>query len=243
MNRPVKLVTCIALYGFSSLLAAQNPDLVLVTEDYPPFNIVHPQTHKISGISTEKVVELMHRAGEKMTITAYPWPRAFQMGKEEANTCVFSTTRTPEREPLFKWIGPLVKHNWVVFKRADDTRTPKTLEEIRSNVIGTYHDDAVEKYLSGNGFKTDQANKDSENPRKLLYKRFDFWATGELLGLAILKEQGLSGQVLPLFHFKQTDMYLACNPGMAQSRIDHFNRLLRDMDNDGTSSGIERKYR
>src|SRR3954447_13364744 len=77
--------------------------LTLTTEDYPPFNIVDPQTKGVTGISFDKVTELMRRASEPYTITAYPWSRAYQMALDSNDTCVFSTTRTPEREPLFKW--------------------------------------------------------------------------------------------------------------------------------------------
>ena len=83
--------------------------LTLTTEDYPPFNIVDPKTGVVTGVATEKVQEMMRRADQRYTITPFPWSRAFQMGQKVPNTCVFSTTRTPERENLFKWVGPLVK--------------------------------------------------------------------------------------------------------------------------------------
>lgn len=222
---------------------ARAQSLMLATEDYPPFNIVHPKTQEVTGISTEKVMEMMQRAGEHYRIRAFPWARAFMMGQKEANTCVFSTTRTPDREALFKWVGPLVKNNWMVFARADDSRRPRTLEELRPYVMGTYRNDAVGEYLVLQGFKTDLANYDADNPRKLLYGRFDFWATGELLGLAILKQQGLGGQIVPLFQFHQSEMYLACHPGIAQERIDRFNQILKEMERDGTVAAIEKKYK
>jgi hypothetical protein len=43
---------------------------ILVTEDYPSFNFVVPKNGEIAGMSTEKVIELMKRAGEKYTLTA-----------------------------------------------------------------------------------------------------------------------------------------------------------------------------
>ncbi len=226
-----------------SALAAETVTLHLTTEDYPPFNIVDARTGRISGIATEKVLELMHRAGEVVSLSAFPWSRSFRMGQQLPNTCVFSTTRTPEREPLFKWVGPLVKNRWVIFARADDPRSPKTLEDLRPYVLGVYRNDAVGEFLAGKGFKTDVANLDADNPRKLLIGRFDFWATGELLGLDILRHQGLSEQIVPLFPFNNTEMYLACNKGMAQKRIDRFNQILHQMERDGTAGAIERKYK
>lgn len=221
----------------------QAQQLVLTTEDYPPFNMMVSGGSEIVGISTEKVRELMRRAKEPYTIKLFPWNRAYQMGRAEPRTCVFSTTRTPEREPLFKWIGPLVKNNWVIFARKNDSRNPHNLDELRDFVLGVYRSDAVGEFLAGRGFKTDVANYDADNPRKLLYHRFDYWATGELLGLAILRQQGLTEQIVPLFQFNQTEMYLACQADMAQEKVDTLNRILREMEKDGSSAAIEQKYR
>ena len=200
-------------------LNATAQTLTLTTEDYFPFDIVDAKTGNFSGISTDKVIELMRRSGEKYTVSAYPWARSIQMARNDADTCVFSTTRTPEREAMFKWIGPIATMNMMIFARADDTRKPKTLENLRPYVIGTYRSDAVGEFFASHSFKTDLANSDNDNPRKLLYGRFDFWATEELHGKAILEKQGLSEKIVPLFRFKQDNLYLACNLGLAQSRI------------------------
>jgi polar amino acid transport system substrate-binding protein len=236
-------LSCILALCLNAHAKAADTTLIFTTENYPPFNMVDPNNDNISGISTEKVKEIMHRAGETYTITAYPWARSFQMARTDANTCVFSTTRSPEREAMFKWVGPLVKNNWYIFARADDRRKPKSLEDLRPYVMGTYRNDAVAEFLTSKGFKTDIANADIDNPRKLLLQRFDFWATGELLGLAILKSQGLQGKIVPRFHFNQTEMYLACHTGIATERIEHFNQILKDMERDGTAAAIEKKYK
>ncbi len=227
--------------SFSVQASAQT--LNLTTEDYPPFNIINTKNGHISGISTEKVRELMQRADQKYTLTAYPWARAFQMARNEPGTCVFSTTRSAEREAMFQWVGPLVRNNWYVFGRAGDSRHPQTLEDLRGYVIGSYRGDAVGEFLALKGFKTDLASTDSDNPRKLLIGRFDFWATGELLGMAILKNQGLSKKIVPLFQFYQADMYLACHNDISPDTILRFNKILKVMERDGSAAAIEKKYK
>jgi polar amino acid transport system substrate-binding protein len=224
--------------------AAQAAALHLVTEDYPPYNMVDAKTRAITGISTDKVAEIMRRAGESYSLAAYPWSRAFHMGQSDADTCVFSTARTPQREKLFRWVGPLVsRYTWVIFGRADDSRRPQSLEELRPFVIGAYRKGAAAEFLAAKGFNTDLANYDSDNPRKLLYGRFDFWAAGKSHGQAILQNQGLSAQVLPLFEFHRGEMYLACQRSMDEERVERYNRILREMEKDGTAAAIERKYR
>jgi polar amino acid transport system substrate-binding protein len=227
-------------------LIAQNAaaqTLTLTTEDYFPFDIVDTKTGTFSGISTDKVLELMRRAGEKYTVAAYPWARSFQMARNNVDTCVFSTTRTPEREAMFKWIGPIAKMNLVIFARVDDKRNPKTLESLRPYVLGTYRNDAIGEFFALHGFKTDLANRDDDNPKKLMYGRFDFWATEELHGKAILEKQGLSDKIAPLFRFKQDNLYLACNLGLSQFRKNRFDQILKKMEHDGTIAAIEKKYK
>lgn len=216
--------------------------LTLTTEEYPPFNMMDARTKTLVGISVEKVTELMRRAHEPNTLDLYPWPRAYQMALQSGDTCVFSTTRTPEREALFAWIGPLVRNDWVIFARADDLRKPKSLADLHPYTLGGYNKDAVGEFLKLQGYKVDFADNDAQNVPKLLAKHIDFWATGELMGHYLAGKAGASIKIVPLFRFKQTELYLACNPSMAPAKVEEFNRILKDMDRDGASAAIERKY-
>lgn len=223
-------------------LGVAGPSLTLTTEDAPPFNMLDPRTGAISGVATDKVIELMQRAGEAYTLTSYPWSRAYLMAQQDKDTCVFSTTRTPERESRFKWVGPLVRNNWVVYARADDTRRPTTLADLHPYILGGYRDDAVGVFLKARGFTVDFANHDAQNVQKLMLKRIDFWPTGELSGQYLIRQNGYRGQIIPLFTFNHTELYLACNPAIDAQRIDRLNRLLQEMNQDGSSAAIERRY-
>jgi len=231
-------VTCLILVCEPS--PAQT--LMLTTEEYPPFNMLDEHTKKPIGITTDKVVELMHRAHEPFTITSYPWSRAYQMALQMANTCVFSTSRTPEREALFTWIGPLAQSDWAIFARAGDVRKPQSLEDVRPFIIGGYNTAATGEYLKQQGYKVDLAPDEALNLHKLLQNHIDFWATGELLGKYLIGKEGLTGQIVPLFKFQRSDLYMACNHAMRPQRAEKFNRILKAMDRDGTSAAIERKY-
>jgi len=216
--------------------------LTLTTEEYPPFNMLDEHTKEPTGITVEKVVEVMRRAREPFTITSYPWPRAYQMALQMENTCVFSTSRTPEREALFTWIGPLAKSDWTIFARANDGRKPRSLEDVRPFTIGGYNNAATGEYLKLHGYTVDLAIDDSLNMQKLLRNRIDFWATGDLLGKYLIGKAGLTDQIVPLFKFELSELYMACNHAMNPQRAEKFNRILKEMDRDGSSAAIERKY-
>ena len=120
---------------------------------------------------------------------------------------------------------------------------PKNIQELKPYSIGTYRGDAINDYLLKRGFKTDQAKADEDNPQKLLNNRFDFWATGELLGLAIIKRKKLNDKIVPVLLFNQMDLYLACNLNFEQAKIDLYNNVLQEMDRDGTNLAIDNRYR
>ncbi|RQO72818.1 ABC transporter substrate-binding protein [Aquitalea sp. FJL05] len=223
-----------------SQLVQAAPPLRVLTEDYPPFNMMGPGGH-ISGLSTDIVQELLRRAGVAYDISLLPWIRAFNLTVLEANTCLYSTTRTDSREHQFKWIGPLVENPWVLYARADNRHAILSLEEARSFKIGGYSGDATSQYLIDRGFDVDLANTDQLNVKKLLAGRIDFWATGKYLGASLLAREK-AGNVRPVLTFNTTLLYLACNPAMPDIQVQQLNELLRAMQRDGTFARINAKY-
>jgi len=98
------------------------------------------------------------------------------------------------------------------------------------------------EYLKQRGYKVDLAISDALNPQKLLRNHIDFWATGDLLGKYLIGKAGLTDQIVPLFKFELSELYMACNRAMDPQRAEEFNRILQEMDSDGSSAAIERKY-
>ncbi len=236
---PIRLHLASLLLLCSQLVQAAPP-LKVLTEDYPPFNMMGTGGH-ISGLSTDIVQELFRRAGVSYGISLLPWIRAFNLTVLEANTCLYSTTRTDSREHQFKWIGPLVENPWVLYARADNRHAILSLEEARSFKIGGYSGDAISQYLIDRGFDVDLANTDQLNVKKLLAGRIDFWATGKYLGASLLAREKVS-QLKPVLTFNTTLLYLACNPAMPDSQVQQLNELLRGMQHDGTLARINAKY-
>jgi len=231
-----------AAAALAALLPVTVQALDLYTENYPPFNIVSQDKLSISGIATDKVRELMRRSGDNYKLTVVPWARSVLLVQSRADSCMFSTARTPEREQRYQWVGPLEHNNLAIFGRAGAPHAAKNVAELKSHVIGTKRRDASGEYFAALGYTIDPVAADADNPRKMLRGRFDYWATGELLGLEIIRQQGLSASIVPLFVFLQVDMYLSCNRDMDHATIARWNRILKQMDNDGTSAAIEKKY-
>lgn len=217
------------------VLAQAQLRLVLTTEEYPPYNMSDAQG-RVVGISTEIVKALLETAGVDHEVAVYPWARAIAMARTQVNTCVYSMSRTPEREDLYRWIGPLVANDWALFARSGASR-PTHLEEALNMRIGSYQGDAIVSYLQTRGYVVDVAPSDDANPKKLLAGRIDYWATGRLIGQYRLKQQGISG-VEPVLTFNRTEMYLACNKQLPDEQVKLLNTTLQQLDKKGTIKKI-----
>jgi polar amino acid transport system substrate-binding protein len=79
--------------------------LQLYTEEYPPLNF--SRAGRPVGLAVDLVHELFERTGDHGKISVVPWARGYQAAQVEANTGLFVTMRTGEREKLFKWVGPV----------------------------------------------------------------------------------------------------------------------------------------
>ena len=78
---------------------------------------------------------------------ALSWDRIYKRVLEQPDQGLFSTTFTAEREPQFKWVGPLASISWVLLAPADSSLQLTGLEQARSLRIGAYKNDAVSQHL------------------------------------------------------------------------------------------------
>jgi polar amino acid transport system substrate-binding protein len=217
-----------------------RPQLTITTESSPPSAMMGDG--QVIGFATEKVRVIMERVGVGYTIEMLPWKRAYLLAQNQANTCVYSTTRVPERERMFKWVGPTHENDWTLFGRADRDYRIASIEDARKYRIGAYNGDVRSEALIAQGFIVDTVQDKLSNPRKLLVNRIDLWASSVRVGSAILAENGWSTQIVPVLTFKRTELYLACNPSVPDALVARMNAALKAMNSEGLSAAIERKY-
>ncbi|GGF19370.1 hypothetical protein GCM10011611_26620 [Aliidongia dinghuensis] len=212
----------------------------MLTNDNPPFSIIDAGQH-VSGISADVVVEMARRAQVPATIEHYPWPRAYEMALNEADACIFSTSRSADREALFQWIGPIAANSWALFARRDFDRAVPNLDAARGLVIGGQLQEAKALYLKQLGLAVDTLPDDDLNPRRLAEGRIDLWVTG--LDTARMKAaaKGVTG-IKPVLVFRNVETYLACNPAVRRDTIELLRRALDAMRADGKLAAISQHY-
>lgn len=234
------IILATACLEVAHALPQERPRLYLTTETSAPSSML--VNGRVAGIATDKLRSVLARTGVDYQIALLPWQRAYTAALQRSHTCVYSTTRTPEREGLFKWVGPLDSAQWVLMGRADRKLALTSLEQARGLRIGTYHGDARDNYLRSLGFATDAAPNDFLNPQKLLQGRIDLWAASWRTGSTVLQRNGWDKQIVPVLAFRKIEVYLACNPAVSDALVTRLNAELEAMARDGTAQRIERAY-
>ncbi|WP_018864487.1 MULTISPECIES: substrate-binding periplasmic protein [Thioalkalivibrio] len=216
--------------------SAQAGTLNLTTESYPPFNFETPDG-ELDGISVRVMHQLLEETGIEAEIRLLPWSRAYAEARSNPDTCVFSTTRTPEREDLFEWVGPLVDNQWHAFALGSSDVQVQSLDDLHDYRVGGYRDDAVALYVESHGIEVDTAPNDRLNARKLAADRIDVWVSGEHLAPWYARLEGI-GELRSLFAFNDTVMSLACHPDTDRDRLDRLQATLDAMREDGRYAAI-----
>ena len=143
----------------------------------------------------------------------FPWDRIYKLALEKPGYGVFVTARLPEREQLFKWVGPIGPDDWVLLARGDSAINLASLDEAKQYRIGAYKGDAISEYLSEKGVEHSTSLRDQENARKLVAGQIDLWATGDPAGRYLAKQEGISG-LRTVLRFDSAELYLALNKEM-----------------------------
>jgi len=226
---------------------AEGPSLVLLTENFPPYNMAKngknfAQNQNLEGIAVDILRETFKRAdvGYSMTLR-FPWQRIYNLALDNPGFGVFVTARVPEREHLFKWVGPLGPDDWVLLARADSPVELTSLEQARPYKIGAYRDDAIALSLGKQGFTPVIVLRDQDNARKLQSGQIDLWATGDPAGQFLAKQVGITG-FKTVLRFNRAELYLALNKEVPDALVSKLQTALDQLKAEGEVDKIRARY-
>ncbi|UTW09614.1 substrate-binding periplasmic protein [Pseudomonas benzenivorans] len=241
----VRLFAAVLLLLGGSLAQAQN--LVLLTENLAPFNQSvsgrnFAKNDGITGISSDTLHAVCKRAEvECQQILRFPWQRVYQQALDEPGYGLFSTARTPAREKLFKWVGPIASNDWVLMAKADSPIQLSDLQGAAKYRIGGYKGDAISQYLIDRGLPVQTALRDNKNVEKLLKGQIDLWVTADPSGRYVARQEGLDAlRVVQRFH--TAELYLALNLATPDELVQRLQGALDALRAEGELSAIVARY-
>jgi len=185
---------CVVLILLRPLNAAAEK-ITVVTEILPPWQTTDGRD--VGGIATEVVEAALRAADIEFSIHAYPWARAYRIALDEPNVLIYSMIRTPEREPLFKWVGVIGSVKEYFFRLAGRKDIQLTGIEAASKYLSIIpRDDYRHQFLAAKGFKVGRSihlvNRQEQALRMLYAGRGDLVLDDELTLAYELRQFNLS---------------------------------------------------
>ena len=249
LKRFLLVLASAAVLLSNNVPAAESPatDLVLLTENFPPYNMAKngknfAQGENINGIATDIVREMFKRADITYSLTLrFPWERVYKLALEKPGYGVFVMARLPDRENLFKWVGPIGPDDWIMLAKADSKISLETLEQASQYRIGAYKGDAIAETLTKQGLKPILVLRDQDNAKKLVNGQIDLWATGDPAGRYLARQEGVNG-LKTVLRFNSAELYLALNKDVPDTTVAKLQAALDQLRKEGVVDEIMARY-
>lgn len=241
--RVLRFITLILLvFFFSAGVKARSQDAgyEIVTGELPPYS--YSIDGQIFGVATDVIRELIHRVGSGHDIILEPWKRAIFKSEQERLT--YPLARTVERENRYKWIGPILKDQFVFTVRAALMGNFDTIDEFRNLKVGVNRGAPTEDRLKELGFhKVEPVVEEKLNLRKLLAGHIDAWYTSLLILKGSLKQSGISNTSIKIVYADlNIEQYVGGSLDIDDQVIGVWQEKLIEMKADGSYQLIMRKH-
>ncbi len=189
------LVLCSWIVSYSFIAKADAlGELTFITEDYAPFNF--QKEGKIQGTSVDLLLKMFKLADTNRglkDIEVMNWARGYKLAQDTKNTVLFSTTRTKERENLFKWVGPISPTRITIIGKKNSGIKIASDEDINKYRVGAVRDDIGELLLLSKGIDPKniyRTNSSKTTAKMLVAGRIDLWAYESSVAFFNLQQHG-----------------------------------------------------
>jgi polar amino acid transport system substrate-binding protein len=220
----ILLATAMLLVGcnIAGTVPPASSGLRIITEIYPPYNFVD-KNNNVTGQSTEIVQAILEKTGTRANIEVMPLSQGLAIAEKGPGVVIYSLNRTPLREGLFKWVGPIGYYEQAFYAKKGSMVVVSQLEDAKKvNKIGVYKGDAGAQFLASQGFTNlDESLTDAEALKKLMDGTVQLWL-GNKDGLAITAAQaGVNPDDLVMMPTVviQADLYIAFSKDVPDSTV------------------------
>lgn len=226
-------LACVAASPVSGRCGGTLDEMTWLTEEYYPYN--YREDGRVKGISADLLRLVWQEMGEpEHSIYVLPWARAYVQTQGTKNTVLFSMARTPEREKLFKWAGPIAHVRFVLAARKGSRITMDSMEDLAGLRVGTLRGDVSDQLLQPfkDKCRVDAVVRMDQNLRKLDAGRIDLVAYEELSLRLLLQHDGRPPDALQtVYVLREVPVYYAFNLATDNALIQRFQSALNDAKN------------
>ncbi len=222
----------------------------LFTEVSPPLNYGTgvAASRKVEGSSVDIVNEIQARtkSGYVNKTNLSTWVDAYKIPQYLPNSAVYTTARTPEREDMFQWVGPISTNRTYFYTVVNSGITIATLEQAKAlQSIATPKNWYTHEFLVKNNFGNVVATALTSQ------EAFDQLMNGEVEALLmpdldmkwLAEKNGIStSQLAQSMEALNHDGYIAFSLNTPNSTVAQWQKNLDEMKADGTFETIWNKW-
>lgn len=216
------------------------------TEALPPLNF--EENGRVGGFASELLQLMAADAGHTVQLELVPWLRAYRTVKQQPGSALYSIVRNPEREKLFRWVGPIAPRRIVVYTLATRTdvvlRKQADLLRYRHGVLAASSAASSLQQLGVPAAQLEYGQSDEVNLKKLLLGRAD---TVVMLDSAMqwqLRQQKVApARIRPVWTLDQRYQYwFAFNKDTNPAVLRSLQQALDRIKTDGRLTALQRRY-
>jgi len=187
-------------------------ELTILTNDNPPIQFLDKDFRVLGGVGVQIVQAIQKSIGDTSAIQGIPWARGYIMALRQKNVMLFSTTRTPEREASFQWVGPLFESRSILVASRKSDLILTSLDDAKAlRAIGIVRDDVRGQILKSLGFTNlEETTNYLNNIRKHVAGRTDAFTSTNVIMAAQIRQAGYDPKDFRvLFTYSRNPVYLA----------------------------------
>ncbi|RTL15049.1 MAG: transporter substrate-binding domain-containing protein [Burkholderiales bacterium] len=189
-------------------------------------------TGEVSGIGAAAVRRLAEVSGLALQMLPMSQARGLLTVQQQTGHCVIAMPRTPEREALLRWVGPISSASVAVYARPSDTRRIEAPADLRGAAIVVQRESRPLAWLKEQGLKPYEVSDAATGLRMLRAGRVDFWAVNEIVGAHAVASSP-APQPRQVARFGSIELYLACHRELSQELSERLGSALEQMRRDG----------
>jgi polar amino acid transport system substrate-binding protein len=222
--------------------------LTINTEEMLPYNFT-ANSGEIIGINVDIVKVLFEKLNVDYEMNLYPWTRAYKKTLSHENNGLISTARTPNREGMFKWVGPLASGQGYLYKlksRGDIQLT--SLDDAKNYSVAIVRGGVYQNLFENLGFKVGENlmpfSYSKQYFQPFLLGKVDLILGSDIVLPYILQKIGINIDLVePAVKMIDTKgNYLALNMNTPDEVVERLNNELQKMKDSGEFQKIIDSY-
>ncbi len=235
------LLWVIGFLIWNSTVWAEDPRVMLVTTEYPPY------TGKNMGVLDEIVVRAFQQVGYHVTVKCHPWARALQEVKKGDVDALIGMWYRQEREEWLLFSPPLFANEVGFYKRKDQSIEFQGYEGLKPYRIGTVRGYSYPHAFVQATLTIEEVTTDEQNLQKLNVGRIQLAVIDKGVAIHLIKTnfpefaETLEWVEPPI---DQTPLHLAFSKQAKdyQKKLEDFLRGYQLLVENGTVAKIKEKY-